>query len=69
MMEKTLNLVKQLVEQSENFLAHQLDGWGFEVLPASHGIPEDQSQGKDGSPTRTSTFDPLVLWIGAETSR
>lgn len=45
MMEKTLKLVMQFVEHSENFIADQLNGWGFEVLPASRGIPEDQSQG------------------------
>jgi hypothetical protein len=45
MMEKTLKLVMQFVEYSENFIADQLNGWGFEVLPASPGIPEDQSQG------------------------
>ncbi len=45
MMEKTLNLVKQFVEHSENFIADQLNGWGFEVLPASPGVPENQSQG------------------------
>jgi hypothetical protein len=45
MMEKTLNLVKQFVEHSENFIADQLNGWGFEVLPASPGALENQSQG------------------------
>ena len=45
MMEKTLNLVKQFVEHSENFIADQLNGWGFEVLPASPGVPDIQSQG------------------------
>jgi len=37
MMEKTLSLVKQFVEHSENFIADQLNGWGFEVLPALVG--------------------------------
>jgi len=42
MMEKTLNLVKQFIDHSENFIADQLNGWGFEVLPflpASSGNP------------------------------
>lgn len=34
MMEKTLHLVKQFVEHSEDFIADKLHGWGFEVLPA-----------------------------------
>lgn len=33
MMEKTLNLVKQFIEHSANFIADELNGWGFEVLP------------------------------------
>lgn len=33
MMENTLNLVKQFIDHSENFIAAQLNGWGFEVLP------------------------------------
>ncbi len=33
MMEKTLDLVKQFIEHSENFIADQLYDWGFEVLP------------------------------------
>lgn len=33
MMEQTLNLVMQFIEHSENFIADQLHGWGFEVLP------------------------------------
>jgi hypothetical protein len=45
MMEKTLHLVKQFVEHSENFIADQLNRWGFEVLPASPGAPENQSPG------------------------
>jgi hypothetical protein len=45
MMEKTLNLVKQFVEHSENFIADQLNGWGFEVLPASPGALKNQSPG------------------------
>ena len=42
MMEKTLELVKQFVDHSENFIADQLNGWGFQVLPvapASRGNP------------------------------
>ena len=39
MMEKTLDLVKQFVDHSENFIADQLNGWGFEVFPASPGAP------------------------------
>jgi hypothetical protein len=45
MMEKTLNLVKQFIEHSENFIADQLYGWGFEVLPATPSSPENQSPG------------------------
>jgi hypothetical protein len=45
MMEKTLNLVKQFIDHSENFIADQLNGWGFETLPASRASPENQSQG------------------------
>jgi len=41
MMEKTLNLVKQFINHSENFIADQLNGWGFEVLPASPKNPPD----------------------------
>jgi hypothetical protein len=33
MMEKTLTLVKQFIDHSENFIKGQLNGWGFEVLP------------------------------------
>jgi hypothetical protein len=33
MMEDMLNLVKRLNEHSENFIADQLHGWGFEVRP------------------------------------
>ena len=42
MMRKTLNLVKQFIDHSENFIAAQLNGWGFEVLPASPGAPENK---------------------------
>src|SRR5258708_21930309 len=35
MMEKTLALVKQFIDHSENFIADQLYGWGFEVFSAS----------------------------------
>ena len=34
MMEDMLKLVKRLIEHSENFIAHQLYGWGFEVRPS-----------------------------------
>jgi hypothetical protein len=34
MMEKTLALVKHFIVQSESFIADQLKGWGFEILPA-----------------------------------
>ena len=44
MMEKTLNLVKQFIEHSENFIADQLNGWGFEILPFLPGAPENQSR-------------------------
>ena len=42
MMEKTLELVKQFVDHSEDFVADQLNRWGFQVLrvaPASPGNP------------------------------
>jgi hypothetical protein len=35
MMEKTLKLVTQFIEHFENFIADQLRGWGFEILPSS----------------------------------
>jgi hypothetical protein len=35
MMEKTLKLVIQFIEHSENFIVGQLNGWGFEVRPPS----------------------------------
>ena len=41
MMEKTLSLVKQLVEHSESFIADQLNGWGVEIVPASPGAPKE----------------------------
>lgn len=40
MMEKTLNLVKQFIDHSENFIANQLNGWGFEVLPFLPASPK-----------------------------
>jgi hypothetical protein len=39
MMEKTLELVKQFVDHSENFIADQLNGWGFQVLPVAPASP------------------------------
>jgi hypothetical protein len=45
MMETTLALVKRLIDHSENFIADQLNGWGFEVLPFLPGAPRIQSQG------------------------
>jgi hypothetical protein len=42
MMEKTLNLVTQFIDHSENFIADQLYAWGFEVRstpPCSPGNP------------------------------
>ena len=40
MMENMLNLVKQFIDHSENFIAEQLNGWGFAVRPASPASPE-----------------------------
>jgi hypothetical protein len=40
MMEKTLHLVKQFINHSENFIADQLKVWGFEVLPFLPGEPQ-----------------------------
>jgi hypothetical protein len=40
MMENTLNLVKQFIDHSENFIADQLNGWGFEVLPFLPASPK-----------------------------
>jgi hypothetical protein len=37
MMKKMLDLVKQIIEHSEDFIADQLHNWGFEVRPASPG--------------------------------
>ena len=45
MIENTLALVKDFIDHSENFIADQLNGWGFEVLPASPAEPGNQSQG------------------------
>ena len=45
MIDRTLNLVNQFVDHSENFIGDQLHGWGFKVRPASPGAPENQSQG------------------------
>jgi hypothetical protein len=42
MMEKTLNLVRQFIDHSGNFIADQLNVWGFEVLPSLPAAPEDQ---------------------------
>jgi hypothetical protein len=42
MMNKMLKLVKQIVEHSENFIADQLKGWRFEVLPTALGTPKNQ---------------------------
>lgn len=53
MMEKTLNLVKQFIEYSENFIADQLNGWGFEVLPFLPGAPENPSA-REGTMTQAS---------------
>jgi hypothetical protein len=39
MMEKTLELVKQFVDHSENFIADQLSGWGFQVIPSAPVSP------------------------------
>ncbi len=41
MMEKTLTLVKQFIDHSENFIAGQLNGWGFEVLPFLPASPKN----------------------------
>jgi hypothetical protein len=41
MMEKTLNLVKQFINHSENFIAEQLNGWGFQVLPFLPASPKN----------------------------
>jgi glycyl-tRNA synthetase beta subunit len=41
MMEKTLNLVKQFINHSENFIADQLNGLGFEVLPFLPASPKN----------------------------
>ena len=41
MMEKTLNLVKQFIDHSENFIVDQLNGWGFEVLPFLPASPKN----------------------------
>ena len=45
MMEKTLNLVKQFIDQSEDFIADQLKGWGFKALPFLPGVSGNQSPG------------------------
>jgi len=42
MMEKTLNIVKQFVDHSENFIADQLNGWGYELLPFLPVAPGSQ---------------------------
>jgi hypothetical protein len=42
MMEKTLDLVRQFIDHSENFIADQLNVWGFEVLPSLPAAPGDQ---------------------------
>ena len=41
MMEKTLTLVKQFINHSENFIAGQLNGWGFEVRPFLPASPKN----------------------------
>jgi hypothetical protein len=41
MMEKTLTLVKQFIDHSEKFIAGQLNGWGFEVLPFLPASPNN----------------------------
>jgi hypothetical protein len=41
MMEKTLTLVRQFIDHSENFIAGQLNGWGFEVLPFLLASPKN----------------------------
>jgi hypothetical protein len=42
MMDKTLNLVKQFINHSESFIADQLNGLGFEVLPLLPASPENR---------------------------
>jgi hypothetical protein len=42
MMEKTLNLVRQFIDHSENFIADHLNVWGFEALPSLPAAPGDQ---------------------------
>jgi hypothetical protein len=42
MMENTLKLVTQFIDHSENFIADQLNGWGFELLPFLPGAPGNQ---------------------------
>ena len=42
MMEKTLSLVRQFIDHSENFIGDQLSVWGFEVLPFLAAAPGGQ---------------------------